>query len=315
MRKPPTLFQTLSLACDQLSVSFALNDTISENLESFYRYSTKRISFFCYCLEWAAHIESDIEVFPKKHLSRKKEKLELEARFQDFDNPDLEKFSELNKEFCEWTSENVLRGLDEFFQYYLLNTFELSAGLSFSKKEITASQVTDWLIKEKEFEKSGLKERLKILEKEFGLCFKYKDEILSINLARNVIAHHNSKVRFSDFNNNNNLEILWLAHDIKAKRRDKNKATPLHKLSHLDSNKYGKIETKFFSKKRIKKFAENEKINFKEQELREICQFYLMAIDTMQSNLCDLAKHNKFSIRDFKEYSVSAGITLIGKEI
>ncbi|PCI52977.1 MAG: hypothetical protein COB36_14050 [Alphaproteobacteria bacterium] len=308
MNKPSTLFQKLSEECDDISLQFSLKDTIVKNIESFYHYGTRRIAFLFYCIEWSAHIEKSKGAVPQAHVNKNSKKLNLNLAFQDLNNPDIAEIKELNLTFSDWTYENVLRGLDEFFQYYLLNAFDLSASLNFSNKEIKISQIYQGILKEKDFERAGLKERLNILEKDFGLSFKYKEEVLSFNNVRNVLSHHDGYVRAGDCNNNY-IEIFWLAHAVKARRRDTGKLVPLQRLSYLDTNKYDELKFDFFSKQRRRKFFKHDRIKISEGDLREICQFYLLVLNTFQESLCELALKNNYSVRSFSEYRLSEQIS------
>lgn len=302
--QPNTLFQILSDTCDGLTTEFSLNDNVIENVEHFYHYGTRRIAFLFYCLEWGSHVSSDADLVPSGNGREQKGRMSIGVNFQNLEHPDVEEIKVLNLKYSAWISNNVLRGLDEFLQYYLLNAYGIGSSIKFSNKRIKMSQIYEGLIKESAFERCGLKERLSILEKELSLEIKYKDEVLSFNSARNVLAHHDGKIRVSDYNNGNYLEVFWWGHKAKAKRRDNGKLVPLHRLNYLDTNKYSEVQFDYFSKRRNLKFHVGEQVEISDRDLRSVCIFYLHVLNTFQESLCDLALKSNYAVRPFSDYKL-----------
>src|SRR5690606_24195534 len=101
----------------------------------------------------------------------------------------------LNSSLANWITNQVVRDLNEFLMYYLLGVYESCVLATYAEKSITPRDVLEGRVRSERFGGNGLKDRLKILRKEFGLDLMHKQEVLSLYELRNIFAHFDGTVQ------------------------------------------------------------------------------------------------------------------------
>jgi hypothetical protein len=119
-------------------------------------------------------------------------------------------FDQAKQEFPPWLVGHGLRDSIEAVGLFLEEVRKVCAVWSLSNETTGAKWMARMVEETKKFHRRGLPEKLTFLEKEYGLAIPpLKDQILSINAARNCIVHRRGIVHDQDANSPKGLRVQW----------------------------------------------------------------------------------------------------------
>ena len=216
MRDPNTsLFSILQNEIDKLTLKQRLGTTISfpvveksaaRNIEIYYQNSIKRLAELSYYYSWGCIFENDSELDP--FSESKQGKSYVKHRYQPTEINKVKQRKILNTSFSGWINNNVIRDLSEFFMFYLLGVYETCVIAKYANKDLTLANVVNGKEDRDAFEKHGMKDRLGILRKEFGINITHNQQLISVYELRNVFSHYDGVVQSKFCKDNEKLKVL-----------------------------------------------------------------------------------------------------------
>lgn len=117
------------------------------------------------------------------------------------------------EEFASWITTNGFRELIETLSVFLDNIFNVCLSISSTKSVDNSSEKLS-----KNFSLKGIEGKFKLLEEKFNIKILYRDFILSINKARNCLAHRRGLLGTEDCDNGK-FELKWMGTEIFAQKK------------------------------------------------------------------------------------------------
>lgn len=149
-----------------LSAEFSISrKTTAQNIELFYKLATQRLFMLAYYLEWAKILEKNETSAPHQREDYKTS--EISISFHDIENLGTQERQAYNTSFSLWTINQIIRELNEFLLFYLLEIHETCLIVRYADKAISPEDIVNGRMATEFFEKMGMKDRLEVLE-DFG---------------------------------------------------------------------------------------------------------------------------------------------------
>lgn len=190
------------------------------------------------------------------------------------DNAGPEEISEFKENFKQWLIGNNLRSVTEAFDIFLLRIFEICHYAdTFKSDTIPHAQYMEFVRVTKRFEYKKFNDKINILSKRFDITTNYKSCHLSIKKARDCLSHRLGCVAKSDCNENDAINIHWMAPEfIASNSTGKIQAikAPINEPVILAGD-YG-LYLRYVQRNRI--FKKGGFINLTPKEVSEMCLFY-----------------------------------------
>ncbi len=124
-------------------------------------------------------------------------------------------FDQAKQEFPPWLVGHGLRDSIEAVGLFLQEVRLVCAVWSLGNQTTGAAWMARMVEEAKKFHHRGLPDKLTFLEKEYGLTFPpLKEQIFSINGARNCIVHRRGVVHDQDMNSPSGLRVRWRRYQI-----------------------------------------------------------------------------------------------------
>jgi hypothetical protein len=205
-----------------------------------------------------------------------------------------EKIQHFKEEFCKWIITCGLRELIETYNLFLDNLYHVCLILETNFQHLTQEDI---LKRTKEFNNNGLSKKIQKIE---GLCkleFPSKNCLLSLQKARNCLAHRRGVVSSEDFTDNDQcLIIQWRGLRVWAEEPDGTQ----HELGPILKEPVCFRNGAIVNAQQIirsKSFINGDIILFQPHELAEICWFFLNS--------------TKFVCRAIIEYYKQKGVVIL----
>ena len=209
-------------------------------------------------------------------------------------NLDINEIIHYKQIFASWIVTCGLRELIERFSVFLDEIYRICLLM------VSATKSNELIIDEKKFKKfsrHGLKDKLDTLNAEFDFNSKYKECLLSVNTARNCLAHHRGIVREIDCDIGTFI-IKWKAIEIFAEKHSGEIIIidfPFPKdgvtLSSGEALKY-----RFTEKQLV--FRVGDFITLSPHNLAEICYFINIASDEVANLTLNFANNLGIPLED-----------------
>jgi hypothetical protein len=119
--------------------------------------------------------------------------------------------AEYKHEFRTWVIANALRELHESLVEYLEKVNQVCLTFEWIVSEKTPEEC-DRL--QRKFRNAGFPDKFHILRRQFAVTTQHENGWLSVNAARNCLAHRRGVVGRDDFNEGERLQLRWRALEI-----------------------------------------------------------------------------------------------------
>jgi hypothetical protein len=185
--------------------------------------------------------------------------------------PDLsdERIADDKKNFRRWIECNGLRELTEAFSLFI---DAIHQACMFIAVENPIPADFDSASRQTRFSKKGLEERLDILERKFGVEPKHRDQVVSINRARNCLSHRWGTVGDDDVDDQSVLKISWLGLDMVLREPNGNEIVFRHDSEPIFLAKGAKAVARVTMREHA--FKVGEQFSLSTHDIAEICWFY-----------------------------------------
>jgi len=205
------------------------------------------------------------------------------------DKVDEKTIANFKENFAIWIVGCGFRELIETFSVFLDQVFDASLHIAVSTQSVKPEEPENLY---KKFTFKGIKDKLKDLEKYFGIKSSYSDHLISIQQARNCLTHRQGRVERIDCNNGKALIIKWKGIDyIASTKSGETKKFNVPLKEPLYFKEEGFIGIKFVERKSSFKLGTIIKIPPK--DLAEICFFILIVSKEIVKYAQDYAIHQK----------------------
>lgn len=285
----------------------------AHNIEVIYHASSGRLAQLSYFIDMAATVNSSVNFKPSPPASER-----IRAAFYDYEELADESLQSLNTAMNAWVSNQVMRELCEFLHYYLLQVYEFCLINKYASKPIRLAQIESIREEVDKFEKSDLRDRLRLLRREakIRLAEPHRQSITSLYKARNIFAHFDGRVqrKFCD-SKKGVVEILWPKNSYHLHKRDGGKKVPYHKVRKpFSGHEYDQIIITWLGETKMKTYYIGERIHLETEQLHELIFFFVFIFSDIQKGLIQYAKNSGVEVRDFEAYGLAPSIGFIGEE-
>ena len=211
----------------------------------------------------------------------------------------------LNTSFSGWINNNVIRDLSEYFMFYLLGVYEVCIISKHSHKELTPEDVVRGRLASQKFEKSGMKERLRILRKDFGIVITHSQQLISICDLRNIFSHYDGVVQRKFCRDQGELKVQWPVSRYKLRKTGTGKWVPFCKVKMpFSADDYDEMSVVWFKDTHVKTYVVGDKVRLSEEELNDLIGFYKYAINETHQQFVRFFKSKGFKAKNFEKYVV-----------
>lgn len=295
-------------------VGFGFNfseDDLDKNLESKYQFAQSRLTHLSFYLEWAYGLYQNDQTLPPETEMMKVQG--LPCSFHDFDDIELEDLSVLNKSFSKWINNQLVRDLDEYLQAHLLVIYETCLVAQYAGRKILAKNFVEMRQAANKFEGSSLRERLRILRKEYAIDIEHKSEVYSLNKIRQIFAHFDGVVQKKFCDKNGVLKVTWPTNTVKFKNQKTGKLV-LQEDIPKHSEDYRGMQITWFDQPKITTYRDKDCIELSHADLNQLIFFYLYIFNKLQYSLVEYVRQEGVRVRPFKEYAITPDICVISEE-
>jgi len=171
------------------------------------------------------------------------------------------------KEGKQWQIRNFMRDAIELTHTFLEECLTIAQLLELGKPSIILARDFHriMVLDKKKNHRLGFPDKIETLKK-MNVRVSFEDQLLSINKARNCLAHRNGFVSIEDLNSDEGLRINWRAFELLATNPDKTQRIPL-----ADSNMVAPggwaIEIRMIDRHRIYKLG--DRIEFDTRDIAD----------------------------------------------
>ena len=207
------------------------------------------------------------------------------------DKVDEKTIANFKENFAIWIVSCGFRELIETFSAFLDQIFDASLHIAVSTQSVNPEKAKGLY---RSFTFKGIRDKLKDLEKHFGIKSSYSDHLNSIQQARNCLTHRQGRVERIDLDCSNGaaLTIKWKGIDcIASTKSEETKKINVSLEEPLYFREEGFIGIKFVENKSSFKLGTIIKIPPK--DLAEICFFILIVSKEIVKYAQDYAIHQK----------------------
>lgn len=306
-----TLLDILQAMLDQVpltqrskaTIEFDLSkDNTSQNIEAIYQQSCQRLSQLAHYLHWSATFKDNTALRPNSPSESAQRNIGM--LFNDPAKLEHGVLQSLNNDFSSWISNQILRELNEFLSYYLLNIYETCLVIDQSSSSITPKDVVGIREQSANFEKSNLKERFKQLRQCYGIAVTHTTEACSLYEIRNIFAHFDGVVQRKFCKNDGQLKMFWPANTYYLERRKDGKKIPYHRVQKpFCGTVYGPLHITWLNKPKEITYNSGDKISLSYEQMNELLFFYLYIFHELQEAQIEFCKSHEVPVRNISEYT------------
>lgn len=209
-------------------------------------------------------------------------------------NADEKTITHYKEQFGLWIIMCRLRELTETFAVYLDKIQTACSLIALRRGKYTSDNLEKL---RKTFLYKGIKGKLEILEKKFGIKAKNNDYLISISEVRNCFAHRRGIVGSEDCTKNNELVMKWKGIDLFIET-SKGEIVPLNPPLPKDGilmETDGHICLKFIE--RVETFKKGTVIKLSPRNLAEICNVILWSTGEIKASAIEYAKSIGIAIK------------------
>lgn len=285
----------------------------SNNIETIYHATSSRLATLSYFVEAAFTLKNMSDFKPLPQSSRS-----VRMSFYGYEELVCEATQPLNEAMNAWVGHQVMRELCEFLHYYLLQVYEFCLINKYASKPIKLSQVDKIRAEVDKFEKSDLRDRLRMLRGEASIRFSHPhhQSIISLYKARNIFAHFDGRVqrKFCD-PKSGVIEIQWPKNTYHLRKRRGGKKVPYHRVRKpFSGNEYDQITITWLGETKRKTYRAGERISLDVEQIHELIFFFVFIFGDIQKGLIRYAKKRGIEVKDFEAYALATSVGFIGEE-
>lgn len=199
----------------------------------------------------------------------------------------------IKNEFKVWIEAAGLRELCESIEGYLTAIYRCA----FLFRASEGGRISSGTVIElpPEFERKGLRVKLKILQDEFGVAPSHPEHLASLWSARNCLTHRRGVVGDNDLDVSGQLTIKWLGFDAIYIDNKGNEFPIRHDSLPLHTGEGGHVGIRVAE--RIRSFERGSRVGFSAHDLAELCWFTLSQSDGIIKTLMDYGSSKGIPIR------------------
>jgi|GEM_PF-4017064 len=285
----------------------------AHNIEAIYHASSGRLARLSYFIDTAATVNSTANFKPSPPVSER-----IRVAFYDYEELTGEPLQSLNAAMNAWVSNQVMRELCEFLHYYLLQVYEFCLINKYASNPIRLAQVQSIREEVDKFEKSDLRDRLRLLGREakIRLAEPHRQSITSLYKARNIFAHFDGVVqrKFCD-SKRGVVEIQWPKNSYHLHKRHGGKKVPYYKVRKpFSGGEYAQITITWLGETKRETYRVGDRIHLETEQLHELIFFFVFIFSDIQKGLIQYAKKNGIEVKGFDAYGLTPTIGFIGEE-
>ncbi|MGH7770705.1 MAG: hypothetical protein ACREQA_00535 [Candidatus Binatia bacterium] len=198
-------------------------------------------------------------------------------------NVNDETLSHFKTEFGIWIITSGLREVIERFAIFLDSMHHACQMMACNKHKLEPAEAQRL---DKSFRFKGMEDKLSELERRFGIKPKHPDYIVSINQARNCLAHRLGRVGIEDCKQGEALEVKWIGMDFQIEL-ESGKILSANEAVGVVIPEAGAAQLKIVE--RSKSFPLGTFARFGMHELAEICNFMLGSIQEVTASAIQYA--------------------------
>ncbi len=211
------------------------------------------------------------------------------------DGLDNKAIEHLKTEFQKWVILSGLRDLIETFAIYLDRVHRVGLLITVNTGNMKPEEAKSF---ERAFERKGIEDKLKTLKNRFGIETPKGKYLVSINKARNCLAHRRGIVAPLDTDPSGVLRVIWWAIDLFAETAEGQEISLMPPLPRggvrLDEG--GQVKMRFVDRER--EFHLGEVLELTTRDLAEICFLVTLAAREVISAVVSFAKSHGVDINE-----------------
>jgi len=291
---------------EQFHINAEVAPELSKGIEQSYHHLMERFIGIGYELQLAKSIKDGHT--PKSQDSLTPNGSILQYGFFNFDELPTDKKTNLNKRLYSDVLAWAFAEICELYAVYMDYLHDVGFVLKNGNLPITM----DAIIRAKKYFKKPLEQKINILDEEYGFSHPYQKEILTMYAVRNIYAHSDSY--FSPVPREKNLEITWLSHTPEFCLRATGKWVSENNIPRpFTGDEFSEVRFKFFDGDRVnKRYLDKQGMpNLNEQDIREICHFFLYIFEIYHQQLISYASRKGLQMCDFETYRCKLQINFL----
>lgn len=189
------------------------------------------------------------------------------------------------EQYAEWILSNGFRDIIEYVNTFVESAHKVLAFWELGAKQKNGAEITgsDWnriiVSGGRSFHRFGLPDKFRHIEDKHSVLADpaLREQILSINAARNCLVHRNGVVTELDLNTPDGLEVKWTNLDVIVQNEDGEKDLVLGEVVEKDS------VIAIRNRENLKRFGMGERIFFSAHEFANIAwSLFLLGNDIVQ---------------------------------
>jgi hypothetical protein len=199
-------------------------------------------------------------------------------------------------QYSEWILSNGFRDLIEYFNTFFESAHRVLASWELATRQKDGIKITgsDWnriiISGGKSFHRLGLPDKFSHVEGNHHIPIdaKLREQILSINAARNCLVHRNGVVTEQDLNATSALEVKWTSLVVIVKSEDGEKDLVLGEVVEKDS------VIAIRNKESVKTFSLGKRVLFTAREFANIAWGLFLFGNDLVQKISDFGVRNGF---------------------
>ena len=200
---------------------------------------------------------------------------------------DDETVASFKREFGRWIVTGGLRELIESFSVYLDAIHSACVKMAIRRGTMDGTHVKGVVWK---FLRGGLSDKLGILESSFKVSTAHAKDLLSINQARNCLAHRRGVVGLQDCSSGHLCEVSWIGVDI-AMHKPSGEEIELGPENLSDGIVWEKDAQLLVRRhRRQRQYNVGERISFSAKDLEEMCNVVIWSANDIKRTTIDYAR-------------------------
>lgn len=277
---------------------------VSSGLEARYHQAVSKLPNLSYGVDLIETISLRADIKPQERVSNS-----VGFQFYDYGEMSGDEALEQAMLYKAWVANQTFRELSETLHHHLLELYDFCIIVSCSTAQLSQKQITELKASSINFQKMGLKERLKSLRKKFKVRTEYTQQLLSLYGARNLFAHWDGVVQEKNCDSKGLMKLLWPENKYKLRKRSNNRIVAYHKVEKpFRSDDYSEIIIEWLTKPKIREFECGTQIELSVDDIHNLIFFYIYVFKELQEDAIEFAKDHNIPVREFEEYGMKVGI-------
>ncbi|MBI2984170.1 MAG: hypothetical protein HYY50_00920 [Candidatus Kerfeldbacteria bacterium] len=193
---------------------------------------------------------------------------------------------EFKTEFRTWV---VVKGLEELIEVFGVFLEQLYSMVLFvdawkSKGQVDQKQIS-------QFTEMGIREKLNILNRNFGIGTAFNDDIVSVNQARHCLTHRLGIVATRDLNTSSGLKVQWRTLQLYGHNEDGSEFVPDMERFEPEGLKKEPVvfprgsPAKMRNDPRSKVFPIGSRVVLEPRDLKEICLWFSLLLNELNESV------------------------------